>query len=294
MDAIKCEAVLLAAQKGSLTEAAEILGYTQSGVTRMINSLEEEIGFPVFIRSKKGVTLTENGQYLLPLLRDIVRSNHNAEQACSAIRGIIQGTLHIGCYFSISALWMPSILNHFLHQYPGIKVELQEGGNLEMAKWLEEQSVDCCFCARPSLSGIDWIPLYHDELVMWLPKDHPLAHAKSYPVARLEEEHFIHTMPGQDNDLDRLISRLHLKMNTDFTTKDAFSTYNMVEAGLGVSFNQRLISQKWNGSVAEVPFDPPQYISLGIAIPSLADASPAARRLIESAKALYGTQTKEK
>ncbi len=51
-------------------------------------------------------------------------------------------------------------------------------------------------------------------------------------------------------------------------------------AGLGVSFNRRLISRKWTGAVAEVPFEEPHYISLGIAVPSLAEASPAAQRFI--------------
>ena len=58
----------------------------------------------------------------------------------------------------------------------------------------------------------------------------------------------------------------------------------MVAAGLGVSFHQRLISKKWHGRVFEVPFDPPQYISLGIAVPSLKEASPAARRFIAFAR----------
>ena len=69
MEAVKCEAFLAAAELGSLTATAELLGYTQSGVTRMIGTLEEELGFPLFLRSKKGVQLTENGKLMLPLLR---------------------------------------------------------------------------------------------------------------------------------------------------------------------------------------------------------------------------------
>ena len=70
MEAVKCEAFLAAAELGSLTATAELLGYTQSGVTRMIGTLEEELGFPLFLRSKKGVQLTENGKLMLPLLRE--------------------------------------------------------------------------------------------------------------------------------------------------------------------------------------------------------------------------------
>ena len=55
METIKGKALLMAADLGSMTAAAEALGYTQSGITRMISSLEEEIGFPLLSRGKAGV-----------------------------------------------------------------------------------------------------------------------------------------------------------------------------------------------------------------------------------------------
>lgn len=283
MDIIKCEAALAAAEQGSLTAAAELLGYTQSGITRMISALESEIGFPLFIRSKKGVRLTENGKIMLPLFREIVRSRQNAEQVSAEICGMIRGTLTIGCYYSISALRLPAILKEFRSRYPGVTVRMQEGGNREMSRWLNERSVDCCFCAYPEAADFDWIPVFEDELVAWLPKAHPLAHADAFPIENLEKEPFIHTSPNHDTDQDRLLAAFHLHPQTCFSTRDAFTTYNMVEAGLGISFNQRLISQKWNGEVALVPFSPPQFIPLGIAVPSLKDASPSARRFIDCA-----------
>ena len=100
---------------------------------------------------------------------------------------------------------------------------------------------------------------------------------------RLQNEPFIHTSPNHDTDQDRLLEQHDLHPQTCFTTRDGFTTYNMVEAGLGVSFNQRLISRKWSGTVAEVPFDPPQFVTLGISVPSLKEASPAAKKFIACA-----------
>ena len=119
MDATKCEAILIAAETGSLTAAAERLGYTQSGITRMLGSLENEVGFPLFVRSKKGVQLTENGKAVLPLFREIVHAQQNALQFSADICGIIKGSLTIGCYYSISAMWMPEILKEFRNRFPG-------------------------------------------------------------------------------------------------------------------------------------------------------------------------------
>lgn len=71
MDSVKCEALLTAAEQGSLTRAGEILGYTQSGITRMIRSLEQETGFPMLIRTQYGVRLTADGKAMLPALHNI-------------------------------------------------------------------------------------------------------------------------------------------------------------------------------------------------------------------------------
>ena len=240
MEAVKCEAFLAAAELGSLTATAELLGYTQSGVTRMIGTLEEELGFPLFLRSKKGVQLTENGKLMLPLLREVVRAHHNAEQLSAEIGGVSKGSLTIGCYYSISALWMPEILTAFRARYPGVTVRMQEGGNLEMARWLNERSVDCCFGAQMHGDKYDWLPVFRDELVAWPPRGHELAEADAFPLMRLQNEPFIHTSPNHDTDQDRLLEQHDLHPQTCFTTRDGFTTYNMVEAGLGVSFNQRL------------------------------------------------------
>ena len=233
MEAVKCEAFLAAAELGSLTATAELLGYTQSGVTRMIGTLEEELGFPLFLRSKKGVQLTENGKLMLPLLREVVRAHHNAEQLSAEIGGVSKGSLTIGCYYSISALWMPEILTAFRARYPGVTVRMQEGGNLEMARWLNERSVDCCFGAQMHGDKYDWLPVFRDELVAWLPRGHELAEADAFPLMRLQDEPFIHTSPNHDTDQDRLLEQHDLHPQTCFTTRDGFTTYNMVEAGLG-------------------------------------------------------------
>lgn len=69
MDSVKCQALLLAIQYGSLTAAGKELGYTQSGMTRMIRSLEKEIGFPLLVRNKQGVRPSANGLQMVPVFR---------------------------------------------------------------------------------------------------------------------------------------------------------------------------------------------------------------------------------
>ena len=80
MDTRKLEALLTAVELGSFTRAAEVLGYTQSGLTHMMNSLEKDIGFTVLVRGRSGVQLTPAGQRPLPLVRDCLASTSALER----------------------------------------------------------------------------------------------------------------------------------------------------------------------------------------------------------------------
>ena len=66
MESKKLEALLMAVDLGSFTKAAEVLGYTQSGLTHMMNSLEKEVGFTLLERGRSGVRLTEEGERIAP------------------------------------------------------------------------------------------------------------------------------------------------------------------------------------------------------------------------------------
>ena len=80
MDRNKCVALLTAIDLGNLTRAAELLGYTQSGLSYVIKTLETELGFPLLLRSRMGVRPTENCQRILPLLRELERNNRKLEE----------------------------------------------------------------------------------------------------------------------------------------------------------------------------------------------------------------------
>ncbi len=284
MEVLKCKALICSLDLGSFSAAGEKLGYTASGITKMVNSMEEEMGFPIVSRSNKGIRPTADGERLLPILRRIIADEEMINQIATEVRGVVKGNVRVGTYYSIAAAWLPEVIKGFDLKYPGITIDTVEAYNRNLIGLLESGRIDCCFFAKnPAFKG-DWIELKEDQLVAWLPKDHPFAKKKAFPIKQLEKENFIHTSPGQDTELDRLLAQENIKPKTEFTTADAFTTYSMVEAGLGISFNNSLVTSKWHGDVVTIPFDTPKYVSLGIAVPSLENASPATKHFIEYAK----------
>ena len=85
MDAKKLEILMTAVDLGSFSKASEVVGYTQSGLTHLVNSLEREIGFPLIMRSHNGVSLTEQGKELVPDIRQFLQANASLENRIQAM-----------------------------------------------------------------------------------------------------------------------------------------------------------------------------------------------------------------
>ena len=98
MDTAIIAALRASAELGSISKAADSLGYTQSGVTHIVNSLEEEAGFPLLLRGNRGVRLTAEGERLAPLMRELLQNADRLEQEMALTRGVERGTVRIGTY----------------------------------------------------------------------------------------------------------------------------------------------------------------------------------------------------
>lgn len=283
MNTEKCRLLLQVVRAGSFSAAAERLGYTPSGVMRAVTSLEKEIGFPLLGRTAQGVHLTREGTAVLPYLRQLIRDEETILQYSAQLCGLTAGDIYIGSYFSVAANWLPQIIQAFQQTYPSVHVHIEECANKSMYEGLEEGRFDCCITTKRPFSG-DWIPLCEDEMVMWLPENHPLAKAKAYPLKELANESFIESLPQQDTDSALLLKAENISCKVRYTAIDNYTTYRMVEAGLGVSMNNRLMTAQWQGKVAILPMDPVHTITIGIAIPSRDMAAPAVKKFIKYVK----------
>ena len=99
MDTEKCAALLCALEEGTLARAAEKLGYTPSGISRMVAALEEELGFPLLHRSRGGVLATGECEALLPALRQMAYQAECCRQTAAALRGLEQGSITVGANY---------------------------------------------------------------------------------------------------------------------------------------------------------------------------------------------------
>lgn len=283
MESARCKAFMYAADTGSFTKAAERLNYTPSGVSQLVGALENETGLTLLRRTRKGVTLTPDGEILLPAVREFLEKENRIYELAAEVKGLLVGSVTIAAYSSISMHWLPEVIRDFEQDYPQIEIRLMEGIRQEVTRWLDEKKADIGFLSYQEPMPYEWTPLDYDEMLAVLPKDHLYASKESYPLINCETDSFIMPALGRDDDVVSLFERNGIKLNIHFTTLENFATMAMIEKGLGMSVMNNLITEKWNCDVVKIPVDPPSRITLGLAVPSYKQASPAVKRFIKYA-----------
>ena len=123
----KFMAFLTTVEYGSFTKAAEILHYSQSGISRMIQDLETEWHVTLLERGKSGVRLTSDGIRLLPYIKNICRDYQELQTEIDDLNGLQSGILRIGAFTSVSSFWLPNIISAFKKDYPNIEYEFLLG-----------------------------------------------------------------------------------------------------------------------------------------------------------------------
>lgn len=271
-------------EQGSLTKAAEVIGYTQSGVTHTINSLEDEFGFDLIVRSRTGTTLTKNGEAIIPTIREILKWNEQLEQQTAAVHGLELGTVRIGTFTSVSVHWLPGIIKSFQKDYPNIKIKLMEGDYREIEEWIGEGVIDCGFLSVPPRSKLDVTSLHQDPMFIILPEGHRLTFRDSIDLHELKEEPFIMPLQGDDEDMKRIFKEGSFKPTIRFTAMDDYAIMAMVEKGLGISILPELVLKGQQRKIHKKKLPASSFRLLGIAVHSLEKVSPATSKFLTYVK----------
>ena len=284
MESARCKAFIAAAECGSLSKAAEQLNYTASGVSQLISAMENDFGFALLKRTTKGVSLTLEGEQMLPAVRAFVQQENRMYELAANINGLDIGVINIAAYSSIATHWLPKVIAGFKQMYPNIHINMMEGVRQEVLRWMDEGKADIGLLSGGDDMHYEWIPLADDPMIAVLPKNHPLAEAEKYPLSRCESEKFIMPAMGRDDDVVKMFRKYGIEPDIAYSTNESFSAWSMVENGLGISITNELLMHGWNCEVAKVPIDPPEKITLGMIMPSVKHASPAVKRFVKYAE----------
>lgn len=281
MNIQKYMAFVKTVEYGSFTRAAEMLNYSQSGISRMINDLEKEWKVVLLERGKSGVKLTSDGMKLLPCAKNVCQEYEKLQMEVDELNGLKSGLIRIGTFSSVATHWLPNIIRNFQQAYPGIDYELLLGDYTEIEEWIANGRVDCGFLRLPSRPEFETCFLEQDRLLAILPKNHSLVNLEKIPVAALCDEPFMLLEKGAKAEVSEIFERCNLTPKIHFTTWDDYAIMSMVESGLGVSILPELILKRVPYGIVAKELDVPAYRNIGIALRSKKTASLAVRRFLD-------------
>ena len=224
--------------------------------------------------------MTPEGSRLLPIVRSYLAREKEMYELASEMQGLSVGNLTIAAYPSIATTWLPELVRTFQRDYPDIEFSIMEGVRQDLFHNLDQHVADMAFLAYAEPMDYEWIPLAEEEMIAVLPEGHPLADAAAYPLSRLEEDNFIMTSWGHDQELLNMFRKNNVSPHIKYTTYDTPATLAMVRMGLGISICNELAAQYWNEHLVKLPLDPPETITFGIAYTSEEHMTAASKKFL--------------
>ncbi len=265
MNFAQYEALVKAVEAGTMTQAAEELGYSQSGLTRALNSLEEQWGVKLLVRGRNGVELTPEGERLFPYIRTVLHDQRRLTEHIDEINGLRDGLIRVGTFNSVSAQWLPGIIKEFHGKYPGIRFELLHGTDAQIVSWISDGRVDVGFVGYPTKPELAADFLYRDPIVSIFAEDDPLAALPEFPISMLPELPYIALNEGVEDEITAILNQNRIRPDARFMESDDHAVIAMVEQGLGTSLMSMMMLEGFSRKIKAVPLSPPGHRDLGIA-----------------------------
>ena len=281
---LKLKAFTETASCKSFTDAAKKLSCSQSGISRMIADLEKEWNVTLMERGRGGVSLTPEGEALLPYARRICSAQEDIESMVAGINGLVTGKIRIGTFSSVATHWLPRIIRMFRLDYPDVAYELLLGDYGEIESWVREGRVDIGFTCRTDDSDLHNEFLARDRLMAVVPEDHKLAGSEVFPLAELAKGPFMLLEKGDKAEISELFEKNGLEPETVFVTWDDYAVMSMVENGLGVSILPELILRRIPYNIAVRPIDVPAYRDICVIMRDKDRISVSAKRFLRYLK----------
>ena len=278
------KALLDIVDAGSLTAAAEKRGYSVSGISRMVSSLEEEFGFRLLIRNRDGVTPTEDLKRLLPSIRKVLFHQDSLLQQAAQIRSAETGQITLGTSYSCFFPKIRSCIDIFRKRYPDVSFRLHSGYTNELLDQLLDHRMDICLVSHRD-GPYEWSALQEDELIAWVPDQGHFHDLKAVSLTEFARNPFIDIYQDREVDTNLLLKEQGIEPPVKLYAVDSYSAFCMVEAGLGITLNNRLNCVYQSSGVKQLPLDPVCKAMAGIAC--LKDMTPAASRFLKVMEGVF-------
>ncbi len=244
------------AHQFNLTAAAEALHTSQSGLSKHIRDLEDELGVTLFIRhGKRLLGLTEAGQTVAQLAQRILLDAENLRQIAADFRHSERGQLTIATTHTQARYRLPPIIQQFRQHWPQVQLHLLQGSPTEVRDLLRQGKADIGI-ATEALTACDdllSLPFYQWQHALVVPSGHPLAQVAAPTLAQIAQWPLITYHEGLTGRarIDEAFARAGLQPDVALVALDAdvIKTYTSLGLGVGIIASLAHDADRDNGLV---------------------------------------------
>jgi LysR family carnitine catabolism transcriptional activator len=285
MNPRQLRAFVAVAQTLNFAQAGERLHLSQPALSLSIKALEEHLGGPLLVRTTRSVSLTPEGETLLPLARQLLADWDNTEELLRQHFTLQLGKVSIAAMPSFAGNLLPEALRRFKDLHPKVNVAVHDVVNEQVVEMVRQRRVELGIGFEPAATpSLIFQPLFTDRFVAVVPRDSALAQAASVTWAQLLEEDFITLQRPSAVRLllEADLRERHGRLAVAFESHQLSTVGRMVACGLGVSAVPALCTQQMHESGACcLPLEEPR-IERRIGLMRLAD-----HQLSSAAQALH-------
>lgn len=267
MELRQLEYFYMASRLRNITRAAQRLHVSQPNITVAIQKLESELGVQLLDRSQKLLTLTPEGTVFLSRIEVALENIRDAVRELDDYKNLQKGAVKIGIPPIVGAYLFPKIFSHFAQQHPSLELSIVEDGSLAIRHALENGELDLGMVITTGIGNLlSTQPISKEEIVVCLPKDHPLAGRRAIALEELAGEALIMLKEGSYHRhvLMTEFDKLAITPNIILSSNQVETIKGLVARKVGVSFLPRVMLEDTD-SLVGVSLDNALYIDIGLA-----------------------------
>jgi DNA-binding transcriptional LysR family regulator len=231
------EGFLEVARRGSVSRAAEALFITQPTLTARLHGLERELGAKLFLRTPRGMRLTEAGHAWVPFAERAMRALVEGRDALDQVMNASAGHLMIASAPAVSTYVLPALLEKFVAAHPRVEVSVRTGHSEDLVELVLREEVQLGLGRQIHHPDLELRPFHKEVLVLVAAPDHPFTTRRSVTMAEVTNEKLIMfdrtSSYYEITHAAFLSSRVKLKRYMELDSIEAAK--KMVERGLGVA-----------------------------------------------------------